>query len=115
TQKYYEVAKYLWMVPNEPIISFFMVNKNWFEGLPKDYQNVINKALIDLDSDAREYDVKLAQTSIDEMKKAGVTVVEPSVEVQGKLTGLWAPLHDEFLAANPEAQPIYDAIIKATR
>jgi tripartite ATP-independent transporter DctP family solute receptor len=115
TQGYYEVAKYLWMVPNEPNIFFFMVNKSWFEGLPKEYQDIMKQVVLDIDSEVHQYAADLAQTSIEEMKKAGVTVVEPSAEVQAELKELWLPIHDEFLAANPEAKPIYDAIIKATK
>jgi len=114
TQKYYEIAKYLWLAPNAPNITFFMVNKAWLEGLPKEQRDIIKQAAVDLDATVNGKAEELAESAIDTMKAAGVTVVEPSAEVKAKLQQLWAPLSQTFLSQNPDAKPIYDAITAVT-
>lgn len=113
TQKYYEVAKYLWMAPDAPNISFFMVNKAWLEGLPAKQRNIIEQAAKDIESDVNSYAEGLASKAIDTMETNGVTVVDPTPEVKAMLQERWTSLPNTFLSENPDAKPIYDAIVAA--
>jgi tripartite ATP-independent transporter DctP family solute receptor len=74
-RKYYEVAEYVVADP----LSFGMfvtaVNKDWFNNLPKDLQEVLNEAAKETQDDLRETVAQEEKAALEELEKKGMKIV----------------------------------------
>jgi C4-dicarboxylate-binding protein DctP len=113
TQRYDEIGKYLWQGPDQPIVSFFIVNQKWLQDLAPADRKIVQTAAAKLVGTVNASAVKRTARSIAAMKAKGITVVKPNAATSAKLDQLWAPIGKEFLDKNPDALPIYNAIKNA--
>lgn len=112
--KYYEVAKTLFMEPRGAEITIFMLNKEWMDSLPADLYDAVLAAAAEVSPLAEAESQRLQDEAIANMTgNGGVTVVEASEELHNELMELSQVVHEKFLAANPDAQDIYNALKEA--
>lgn len=111
--KYYEVAKYLFTEPKGAEVTIFMMNKKWLDGLPSDLREIILESAKEIQPDAESFARDLQQKAIDDMKAAGLQVVDASPELRAKLKEASQVVHETFLKENPDAKPIYENLKKA--
>jgi len=80
--KHFEVAKYFTITNHRTQVSIFMVSKKWFDGLPQDLKDVVNRAGKDTIAFADTIYTKSQHDSLELMRKA-ITVTEmPAAELQ---------------------------------
>lgn len=109
--KYYEVTKFLLMAPRIPLPIMFIVNRKWFESLPKDLQ----KAIFEAASDSKillQQCLKVNNSALEKMKEAGITIITPSEKLDQEMRTRSKEVHRKFLSAHPEARPLYDEIVQ---
>jgi tripartite ATP-independent transporter DctP family solute receptor len=110
--KYFQVAKYLFTEPKAAEISIFMINKKWLDGLPPDLKDIVLKGMKEIQPLAEKYARETEKKAVDDMKAAGLTVIDASPELKAKLKAACLPIHETFLKENPAAKPIYENLKK---
>ncbi|WP_235594339.1 MULTISPECIES: TRAP transporter substrate-binding protein [Paenibacillus] len=108
--KYYESAKYLLMEPKGAEISIFMANTNWLNSLPEHLQKAVKEAAVEITDEAHQYAKERDLQSIEEMKKEGVTVIEPGAEFHQQLVEASKPIISKFEARVPGSKEIISKI-----
>lgn len=111
--KYYEVAKYIFYEPKGAEVTIFMMNKKWLEGLPSDLREIILESAKEIQPNAEKFAKELQQKALDDMKAAGVQVIEASPQLRAQLEEASKVVHETFLKDNPDAKPIYESLKKA--
>ena len=103
--KMHEVAKYYTITEHFAFASNVIVSKKWFEGLPKDLQDVVTKAGKDTIVWADDAYTKSQNSSLEAMRKVITVTDMPAAELQKMkdLTrkGVW-----ERMKADPQKGPI---------
>ena len=114
TGKYYDVAKYLFQAPRGAEVTVFLSNKKWLDNLPADLRQVVTDAAVEITDAANKYARDGVGDAETKMKASGVTILEPSPELDRTLRQKAASVHTKFLSENPAAKPVYEALKQAT-
>lgn len=112
--KWNEATKYATLMGVSPNVTFVVVNKDRWKALPKDIQDitlqVAKEATDRLTNDA----IKVSATAKDDLRAAGLTVIELTPEVAAQIRGIVkGNLWDKW-AGVPEGQKLLKAIREAT-
>ncbi|MBI2318801.1 MAG: TRAP transporter substrate-binding protein [Betaproteobacteria bacterium] len=103
--KMYEVAKYYTITEHSAFVSIIMVSKKWYDGLPKDLQDVVERAGRETVAFADPSYTKSQNDSLEAMRKAITVTDMPKAEIQRMkdlaLKGVW-----ERMKADPQRGPI---------
>lgn len=110
--KYYEVAKYIFTEPKGAEVTIFMMNKKWLDSLPADLKEIVLASAKEIQPEAERFARESQQKALDDMKAAGVKVIDASPELRAKLQEASKQVHETFLKDNPDAKPIYDSLKK---
>lgn len=103
--KHHEVARYYTITEHFGFVSAQFVSKKWFDGLPKDLQDVVVKASAESRALADAEFTKAQQTSLEAMRKTITVTNMPAAEVEKMrdlaYKGVW-----NALAEDPKRGPI---------
>jgi C4-dicarboxylate-binding protein DctP len=80
--KLHEAAKYYTITEHFAFVSIVLVSKRWFDGLPKDLQEVVTKAGKETIAWADEANMKTQASSLEAMRKAITVTNMPPAELQ---------------------------------
>ncbi|MBI2318023.1 MAG: TRAP transporter substrate-binding protein [Betaproteobacteria bacterium] len=109
--KLHEVAKYYTITEHFAFASIMMVSKKWFDGLPKDLQNVVTRAGKDTVTFADAAYTKSQDESLAAMRKTITVTNMPRAEIQKMkdlaLKGVW-----ERMKADPQRGPIAKLLLE---
>ena len=94
--KFYEVQDYIMKITAFPFVGFVLINKDLYDGLPAEYQDLLVEFAALYNQKCYESSMESADGFVAEMEAEGVTVL---------------PYTDEIIAALKEAaQPVYEQI-----
>ena len=99
--KLYEVAKYFTRTEHSAFVMAIVVSKKWLDALPKDLQEVVNKAGKDAIAYADEINTKAQADALDAMSKdRSITVASmPAAEIQKMKNlnreGIWKSMKND--------------------
>jgi len=103
--KMHEVAKYYTITEHFAFASIMMVSKKWFDGLPKDLQDVVTRSGKETVAFADKEYTRTQDESLAAMRKAITVTNMPPAEIQKMkdlaLKGVW-----ERMKADPQKGPI---------
>ncbi|HOV38303.1 MAG TPA: TRAP transporter substrate-binding protein [Spirochaetales bacterium] len=80
TYKYYEAQKYLMLTGHMLRVNLVGVSSSWYNSLPDDLKDLINKSLKEAVKYNNELTLKQENDMLEELKKLGMIVVQPDVE-----------------------------------
>jgi tripartite ATP-independent transporter DctP family solute receptor len=80
TYKYYEAQKYLMLTGHMLRVNLVGVSSSWYNSLPNDLKDLINKSLKEAVKYNNELTLKQENDMLEELKKLGMIVVQPDVE-----------------------------------
>lgn len=106
----YEVAPWLLMAPNDPMISFQIVNTRYLESLPADLQQTVMNAATQVYEVSSEYSGRYEQDCLKEMTDDGLTVVEPSPEMDALLREALTKVGKNYIEKYPEMNALYQEL-----
>ncbi|NLY71354.1 MAG: TRAP transporter substrate-binding protein [Clostridiales bacterium] len=104
----HEVAPYMLMAPRDAMISVYMINRNYFEGLPEDLQQLVLDTAREVNDEVFEYAGEYEELCISSMLEEGLTIVEPSPELAQEIRDACLSVADQFLAKYPEMKDLYE-------
>lgn len=94
--RFYEVQKYL-TVSNHGYLAYaFLFSKDFFDGLPAEYQKVIREAAIEAAKFERDLTVKMEEGFLKTIRESGTTVVVLNDEQRAAFVKATRPVHDKF-------------------
>lgn len=96
TQKYAEVQKYLTISNHGRLDYVVLVNKEFWEGLPDDIRQALEEAMKEATDYERQLAVELDQQSLENLKQAGMEVVELTPEERAAFQQAFEPVYEEF-------------------
>ncbi len=108
--KLYNAAKYILMAPKGCEVTVFMLSKKWLDTLPPDLRDTVVSTVKEMTPAANEYARNFATKAIDEMVKAGVTVIEPSSDFDAKLRAAASVVADKFIKDYPDLKSLVDEL-----
>jgi TRAP-type transport system periplasmic protein len=80
TNKFHEVQKYVNLTGHMTQNELPVINKKWFEGLTKDQQSIIEKAMFDAGVYMSELQLKQNESELEILIESGMEVVETDLE-----------------------------------
>ncbi|NLW06621.1 MAG: TRAP transporter substrate-binding protein [Clostridia bacterium] len=98
TSKFYEVQKYYTLIQHTFNANAFIINKEFFESLPAEYQTVIKDAVKAAVVELRRIVDEREQQYLDEMKAAGLEVNELTREEKQAFIDATQSVRDKFVA-----------------
>ena len=103
--KFHEAANYYTITEHTAVVNNVIVSKKWFDGLPKDLQDVVTKAGKDTIAFADEAFSNAQNSSLEELKKRITVTSMPAAEIQKMkdlaYKGVW-----ERMKNDPQKGPI---------
>ena len=109
--KMHEVAKYYTITEHFAFASIMMVSKKWYDGLPKDLQEVVDRSGRETVAFADAEYTKTQDSSLEAMRKAITVTTMPPAELQKMkdlaLKGVW-----ERMKADPQKGPIAKLLLE---
>jgi C4-dicarboxylate-binding protein DctP len=114
TQKFYEVQKYTTLTNHGYIGYVVVVNKKFWDDLPKDVRGQLEKAM----NEATAYSNKIAETEnvegLDEIRKSGKTqIIVPTPAETAAMRKAMEPLYQDM--ASRVGKQLIDDVVKATQ
>jgi tripartite ATP-independent transporter DctP family solute receptor len=110
TSNFHEKAKYLLMTRHNFYPQPMVVNRKWFEALPKDLQD----AIVDAAREAGQFQLKLhkgaEEKAMAAMKAAGVTITEPA-DIKSFRDPLIAMDREYFKAKGPKVDAVFQKML----
>jgi TRAP-type C4-dicarboxylate transport system substrate-binding protein len=113
--KDYEVAKYYCLWPLQPPFYITFVNLDSYNSLPKNLQDILMDEAKKSEMKLWEKYIMAAKSELEDLKKVGVTIVEPSEQELEKARAItaeqiWKPWREK---AGPEATALLNRVTKA--
>ena len=96
TQKYAEVQKYLTISNHGRLDYVVLVNKEFWDGLPDDIRQALEEAMKEATEYERQLAVELDLQSLENLKKAGMEVIELTPEERAAFQKAFEPVYTEF-------------------
>lgn len=110
--KFYDAAKYLIETNHGLIAAETIISKIWFDRLPKDLQDVVEKAGVQASKEIYQFSVDDINRGREKWKANGGTVVKLPADQEAKLMAELIPVGPRVTSANPGEKELYD-ILKA--
>lgn len=111
SSKFYEVQKYLLNTHHIAFILSININKDLYDGMPKEYQAIIDESM----EEAADYLFDLAKANNEEMltsiKETGMEVVDPSPELRADLVKVAGDI--EKMVRKDVGDEVVDELMKA--
>lgn len=109
--KYGEVIEYA-IFPGifTPVVSSIFLNEKWYQSLPKDLQEKIDKASEDMTSDSITISNDLDKRGYDFAVKSGVKIIELSEQDANKLREMAALGWENVAVLSPECRKLVDLL-----
>lgn len=94
--KQYEVCKYLSATDHLHGWFFYLVNKKWFEGLPKNYQAMVADGFKKAGKTGRDLSAKYDEELMEKFKKEKVQVKKVNEQNRAALKKATYPIHEKY-------------------
>ena len=95
--KFYEVQDYLMLSNHGYLGTAFIFSKMWFDGLPKDQQQILKQAAIDAGHYQREQSEKREQAYLEKIGQAGGTqIVKLDATQMSEFKTAMQPVYQQF-------------------
>ncbi|MEW6662408.1 MAG: TRAP transporter substrate-binding protein [Bacillota bacterium] len=107
TSKFYEVQKHLALTGHFYAPAALLINKKYFEGLPKDIQQIILEAEKEARAWERNYCIEMENSFVSKLEAAGMQVTRPDKKVWQEAT---KPIYQQFEAEI--GKDIIEALLK---
>ncbi len=108
--KFYDAAKYLIETDHGLITAETIISKIWFDNLPKDLQEVIEKAGQQASKEIYQFSVDDINRGRDKWKANGGTVVKLPADQQAKLMSELIPVGARVTSSNAAEKELYDVL-----
>lgn len=111
--KFVDSAKYLMETNHGLIASLAVISKTWFDGLPKDLQDVVVKAGQQASNDVYQFSVDDINKGREKWKASGGEVITLSTDEQKQLMAELAEVGARVTAQNPAEKELFEALRSA--
>ncbi|MBO0872255.1 MAG: TRAP transporter substrate-binding protein [Pseudonocardia sp.] len=111
SQKWYEQAHYVGIINDIQYVTPWLVNEKFWESLSPSEQSAIQEAVNEAVTFNREAAEQLNNAAIDTMRKAGLTINQPSLPDLARAT---QPMYDQ-IAPKVGGKEVVDALVAAVR
>jgi len=111
--RYYSVGKYLIESEHSMVLAVAVINRNWFEGLPPDLQNIVAEDGRKVSEEIFPWAVKDVNDGLETWTKNGGEVIRFDSEEQKRLVELLRPLGAQVTAQRPDEKLLFDLLQKA--
>jgi len=108
TSKFYEVQKFCSLTGHVYAATAFLVNKGWYEGLPKDLQKVIADAVAAYRTEQRKLSDKQDKEMLESLRKSGMKINEITPAEKKEFINTTASVYNEFAKTVPDGQSLID-------
>jgi TRAP-type C4-dicarboxylate transport system substrate-binding protein len=106
-------AKYLNRIPATPMINPFCFSYDWFEKLPKEYQDLLLATAQDIiRNQEAEYVDTVYEASLNGLQNAGVEIVETNTALLVELKSAAESVKTKFIATDADCASIYQELLK---
>jgi TRAP-type C4-dicarboxylate transport system substrate-binding protein len=110
--KFYDVAKNVTEIHPSIVTSIQVVNKRWFDGLPREVQAAMLDAGTKVDKEAFSFATALIEKANKDWQANGGQLLKLPSGEQAKLMGDLKALGTQLLSANPAVKAEYDELLK---
>jgi C4-dicarboxylate-binding protein DctP len=108
-----ELAKNLYLIDLAPAFIYITYSQKAFDALPAEYQKIQQEEWANAIADAKKLQSTAHEESLTFMKKAGVTIIQPTPDqmnaAKAKVKFLW----EEWAKKSATNKEAYDAVMKA--
>jgi C4-dicarboxylate-binding protein DctP len=94
--KFHEQAKHLTLTGHWFLPKAVRVNAAWLDSLPPDLRTLVRESAKEAFAEQRRVNRAMASNTLEELKKLGVQVREPSKDELARMEKLTSPLYDQF-------------------
>jgi TRAP-type C4-dicarboxylate transport system substrate-binding protein len=108
--KFYDAAKYLIETDHGLIAAETIISKIWFDHLPKDLQDVVEKAGEQASKDIYQFSVDDINRGREKWKANGGTIVKLPADQQAKLMSELIPVGTRVTSSNPGEKQLYEIL-----
>lgn len=99
--KHDDAVKYGTTLNVVPIVVAMFMNEAFYQKLPKDLQEIVDKAGHEADLESRKIDAENVGTSIEQLKKEGFVIYDPSPAEKAQWVAKAEPVYKQFDASFP--------------
>lgn len=110
--KFYDVAKNVTEIHPSIVTSIQVVNKRWFDGLPRDVQSAMLDAGTKVDKEAFSFATALIEKANKDWQANGGRLLKLPGAEQAKLMADLKALGTQLLSANPQVKAEYDELLR---
>ena len=110
--KFYDVAKNVTEIHPSIVTSIQVVNKRWFDGLPREVQTAMLDAGTKVDEEAFSFATALIEKANKDWQANGGQLLKLPAGEQAKLMGDLKALGTQLLSANPAVKAEYEELLK---
>jgi TRAP-type C4-dicarboxylate transport system substrate-binding protein len=110
--KFYDVAKNVTEIHPSIVTSIQVVNKRWFDGLPREVQTAMLDAGTKVDKEAFSFATALIEKANKDWQANGGQLLKLRAGEQAKLMGDLKALGTQLLSANPAVKAEYEELLK---
>jgi TRAP-type C4-dicarboxylate transport system substrate-binding protein len=110
--KFYDVAKNVTEIHPSIVTSIQVVNKRWFDGLPREVQTAMLDAGTKVDKEAFSFATALIEKANKDWQANGGQLLKLPAGEQAKLMGDLKTLGTQLLSANPAVKAEYDELLR---
>jgi TRAP-type C4-dicarboxylate transport system substrate-binding protein len=110
--KFYDVAKNVTEIHPSIVTSIQVVNKRWFDGLPREVQTAMLDAGTKVDKEAFSFATALIKKANKDWQANGGQLLKLPSGEQAKLMGELKALGTQLLSANPAVKAEYEELLK---
>lgn len=111
--KLHEIAKNM-LLPggggHGVVMAVFLVNEQWFNGLPADVREAMVKAAAEIALSEADYEMQYTAKILDDIEAAGVALNVPDESFEAALRSGADTVHEQFLTDHPDLADLYSAI-----
>ena len=110
-----DAAKYVTTVHQPAIFIIAELNRKWFEALPADLQQVIEKDAVQADAAINPVAVKMVDDATEEWKSKGGSLIALSAEDSAKMMKTLASVGADVAKQNPQIADAYKIVTDAAK
>ncbi|MFZ5649267.1 MAG: TRAP transporter substrate-binding protein [Bacillota bacterium] len=113
-QKFFEVQPHLTLTNHCYYAASIVISDKFYQGLPDDLKQVVSQAAKEAAISERKGNRQVVSKFIDDMKKAGVKVVEPTAEARKKFQDSAIPVYRHYKKAGGPSAEFLEKVLKET-
>ena len=107
--KFYEVQDYMMMSDHSYLSYIQVVNKDWFNSLPEDLQDILIDTTLEMAQDHKQLMAEKNKEYMENIKESGIKIVELSEEEKAAFREASQPVYDQY---SDELGDILDKTVK---